>query len=223
MIYHLSVAGTPVTWTIAAIYDDCAGVARKSAENWRDKQNTHQCVIKIASNGDTMLAIFLGEAEHQYPHDHPMYLNGFRKEGGIQIDAAIRDRIETVLRKSLLEQEIFIPRKLWEKRYPASKLMDERTSEFLSAMNALGEGEDLPFEDRWASFMDPPRDFVPSFKLASSDQGYFLQPNREGVEDPTDRTTWKDKDTALFALRLLNSGWSWDDTQTLMFNEPVDA
>ncbi|AXK43911.1 hypothetical protein [Erythrobacter aureus] len=224
MIFHLSVSGTPVSWSIVAIYDTYLGVASKAALAWHEKTDTHQCVIEISERDERVHNLFLAKLDGQYPDDRHIHLNSFRKDGPVKIEDELRDRIEALLRAALIDRAVFIPRDEWEVRYPGQKLIHDRSSAFHAALaEARAAGEELEFDERWIPYMDVPDDFVAAFKLGSSPQGYFVEPNRDGVEDPTGGRTWKMDDTALIAVRLLNSGWSWDDVQVLMLHEPVAA
>lgn len=221
MIYHISVSGTPISWSIVAIYERSAGIASHSARAWHETTSTSQCLIQIKHGIARSIEMFWSSDDKQSPDDSTLFLSGFKDI----ISEEDREKLIQVLRECLINKEYLIPRKEWEMRYPASKLISDRFREFSEAYNALDReaGEELVFEDKWVMFMELPKGFIPAYKVVGQGKGYVIAPEREGYEDSTNGREWREVSDAEAACRLLNSGWNWEETQILLTPEPVEA
>lgn len=220
MIYHLSVSGTPVSWSITAVYCSSYGIARAAAETWHEKQNTSQIVIEIKNGEVERKDIFWTDEDRQTNDDFPIHLNTFR---GLSLDEKEIETLQAALKDILVEVGYLIPREEWERRYPASHLVSKRFAEFNAACNALDReaGERLAFEEKWIPFMEVPDNFIAAYKVSPDGKGYGIEPQREGLHDPTDGRNWREITDAEAACRLLNSGRNWEETKVLLTPEPV--
>lgn len=221
MIYHITTSGTPISWSIAAIYDGMLGIASKAAAAWHEQSGSPQCLIKVEDGKAECLTMHWTEQDRQQPKDHGMFVSGFKD----LVDEETRAAIEDAIRGDLIDRAYFIPREEWEVRYPASKLISDRFREFNVACASLDRnaGEDLVFEEKWVMFMKKPKGYVLPYNVVPSGKGYGLAPQRDDVEDPTEGKVWREIEDANAVCRTLNSGWDWEQAQILLAPEPVDA
>jgi len=228
MIYHLHMTGTPASWSIAALYEDSLGIAKAAAKAWHDEHQGTEALVRIEPTQDgsafaiECMELLWIEQERQDRNDRPVFISGFRSE----VDDDTRAMIDGCLRKAMIDKGHLIPPREWARRYPASKLMADRFRDFSRAHDehreAGGTREDF-FEDRWIMFMERPEDHVLAYTVKPRGKGYGIEPEREGLTDPTDGEIWREVEDANAHCRHLNSGFSWDETRILMTPEPLDA
>lgn len=221
MIYHLSTSGTPISWSITAVYERSLGIARAAAKAWFESSETPQAIIRIEDGKAECLEMFWMERDQQQPSDHGMIVSGFNDI----VDKQTRKHLESVLRKDFVERGWMIPRAEWARRYPASKLMSDRFKEFNAAYDEhkkKGATKEDFFEDRWIMFMDRPEGYILPYDIDERENGFGIKPVRVGGTDPTDGHVWPDIEDAKWACRNLNSGFDWQECQILMTPEPVD-
>lgn len=220
MIYHLTASGTPISWSIVAIYERSLGIARAAAQAWFEISETPQAIIRIEGGKAECLEMFWIDRDQQQPSDHGMIVSGFHDIA----DKQTRTQIESLLRGDFVERGWMIPRTDWERRYPASKLMSDRFKEFNAAYDEhkkKGATEEEFFEDRWIMFMDRPEGHVLPYDIDKRDNGFGIKPVRDGETDPTGGHVWPDIEDAKWVCRNLNSGFNWEECQILMTPEPV--
>lgn len=253
MIFHLYAAGVPVSWCIAALYRDDYGIAHSAAAAWygmREPKSSRrgddpQCIIELSGNDDRGWSVvrsdlWMDEAhrQRQTPEDgkHLIQLH----TAALPLSEKLGEAITEALRARLVDFGYLIPRDEWRRRYPAQAMMSARFAEFFEAeRNARTKREELPFEPKWAPFMEIPADthfpystghLMPNGSLEEFDKGGAPVV----VTRPDDRSPWalyqhpslpafSTKDETQAAMRLLNSGWTPEEVAVLLTGEPVQA
>lgn len=228
MIYHLHATGTPISWSIAAIYENSLGIASEAAKAWHTKQGSIEAIIRIDRQPDgtvkncCCVEMLWVDQDRQQDATHRIFISGFKDI----VDSETRGMIETLLRQAMIERGYLIPPRQWALRYPATKLVSDRFKDFNRAYEEhkkAGGSQDEFFEERWIMFMDRPKDHVLAYTVKPRGNGYGIEPEREGLTDPTDGKVWREIEEATAYCRHLNSGFDWEETQILMTPEPVEA
>lgn len=228
MIYHLHTTGTPVSWSIAAIYEKSLGIASEAARNWHSRHDSIEALIRVEREDDgsvrkaECVEIFWVKQDRQDKDTHGIFVSGFKDI----VDDDTRSIIEELLRQAMIAQGYLIPPRQWAARYPASKIVSDRFRDFNRAYEdhkKAGTSRDEFFEDRWIMFMERPRDHVLAYTVKPRGKGYGIEPGREGLTDPTQGKSWREIEDANAYCRHLNSGFSWEEAQILMRPEPVEA
>lgn len=218
-IYHLDACGVPVSWSLTAVYAGSYGVAIHAAASWHEKHDSPQFVIEIENGAVKRSQLFMKPQPIQHRESDKLFLQGFRRPH-LALPDGDEEIIDKALHAALVEVGFLIPDDLWDRMYPAQKLISDRFREFNAAYDAKPEGEKLAFDERWIMMMEKPDDHVLPFTVKGKGNGYALVPQRDNVVDPSGGRIWPEIEDAKNYARHLNSGWSWEETLVLMTPEP---
>lgn len=237
MTFHLSAAGTPISWSLVAVYGSSYGIAHNAAESWYARsikdtgdgaQDTPQFICELNANGVVRQHLWFGahHLRHQSPDDSNWLVQTHTFPLSIPVE--IKQILVQTLRTTLIEKGYLVPRVQWEQRYPAQHLISQRFAEFSAAHRAHRESDadadgDMPFDPRWTMMMERPDDYRPTTEFdiepAAHGQAYVVAitaTTRQRLGDLCDR------ETARNHARLLNSGWSTEEVEILMREEPIN-
>jgi hypothetical protein len=255
MIIHLSASGVPITWTITALYRGSYGIAHTAAETWyrrsvetRDGRPHDSPQFLLELDGDDEKGWTEKRAELWFGDHH---LRMQKPDDGkwlvqthtapLPLSYVLSTAITEGLRRWLVGHGYLISRGQWMRRYPGQAMMAARFSEFNAAADAARDaGVDLPYERKWAPFMETPKGTHFPFSTGFVTPDGRLEEHEMGgytpvvVTRPDDRAAWERfEDAALpsfatandakAAMRLLNSGWTPAEVAVLLADEPVPA
>lgn len=251
MIFHLYASGVPVTWCIAALYRDDYGIAHAAAAAWYGtrepkpgrRDDEPQCIVELAGDDERGWRVMRSDLwmdddrrRSQSPDDgkHLVQLHTAAVPLSEKLGAAITE----ALRAKLIEFGYLIPRGEWQRRYPAQAMMGRRFAEFFEAERAArANRKELPFDLKWAPYMDIPEGTHFPYSTGHLMPDGSLEEHDKGgtpvvVTRPDDKALWTlyehpslpafaTRDDAQAAMRLLNSGWTPEEVAVLLTEEPV--
>ena len=234
MILHLQAAGVPVSWSITALYKDSYGVAHAAAKHWYDcmsadpdgEHDSPQYVCDVVGDDQKGYTIkrddlFMGRRHlvRQVPDDSSWLVQA--QTSPVPLSITLLDVLTEALRAKLVAFGYLLPRAEWMRRYPADVMVAKRFAEFNAAYDAHCRADpkaDIPFELKWAPFMERPHGFVFPFDVAAQPTGWAVTDRGSPMLD-FELTA---EDEARIRMRLLNSGWSPDEVKILLSAQPVD-
>lgn len=222
MILHYSAAGVPIGWSLTAIYRDKYGIARFAADGWRSKGDA-QALVEIDGEHIRRTELFwpagFDPGTRQEPSDR-LFFQHFADQ--YHQTEPVLALAEQGIRQMLVNAGYLIPREQWRARYPAQALISDRFAAFRAACDeARADGREVSFEPRWAPFMDVPDGWTPPYDVSACPEGYRIDVRNPFTTDPSNGFTWALHSEAMDAARLLNSGWTWDETRILLTEEPT--
>lgn len=224
MILHLQAAGVPTSWSLVALYNGAYGIALNSARSWSEQHKGPHFLIEI-EDGSVKRTDLVGWDESNLKSqkvDRNPFIQLF--DTTFHLDSEITDLACSTLRAKMVEIGYFIPRAEWEQRYPGQALTEAHFNEFHKAYNAAMEaGEPLKFSERLIPYIGVPDDYEVKYQLTQTEGGQVIVGRDPKTPDPTNGHVWTDSKQASDALRLLNSGFTYDEVLILFIPEPVEV
>jgi len=237
MIFHLMSAGMPITWTVVAVYGRCYGIAIEAARAWSEAQAKNHgespyaraagaaalpeahFVIEVDDRTGawttirqnlTMSPRYLKRREHD---ERPWLLQD--QTSPFPIEPSLKAALAGALHGALVEFGYLIPRSEWEIAHPAQKIIADRFRTFREAEKAhraSGAEGPMPFELRWAQFMERPEGFAWPFEAMRVDDTWTVTMGGRRLA----RFSPTDEEEATSIARILNSGYRPEDVDILM-------
>lgn len=221
MIFHLTNAGVPTSWSIVAYYPSYYGVALNAATSWHAQHGGCHLVVEIKNGSAVSLDMFWTDEHAQYSQDREIHIQGMLpRDSQPSIEDETRDLLSKILYGELVKQGFLIPNEEWEQRYPASKMVQDRFSEYFALRS--DKNRDIEFEDKWAMMMEAPKDHELAYTVKPDGKGYAIVVNRKGMPDGPERN-WREITDAEAVCRQMNSGWTYEEALVLLTPEPVEG